>query len=139
MNKKILAVLAASLLCVSMVACGGGEEKTPETTKATTAATTVATTQAPAPTVDGKWVGKTGTAQGVTLDFATIGMNMTIEFKAGGVVTITDDDGAADAKWEKTSNGAKIIDGDETIEVILKDGKLEMTQDEVVLTFEKAQ
>lgn len=139
MNKKILSVIAVSLLCVSMVACGSKDTSEPNTTT-TAATTTVATTQAPAEvSVEGKWVGKTGTSQGVTLDFATMGMNMTIEFKAGGVVTITDDDGAADAKWEKTSNGAKIIDGDETIEATLKDGKLEMTQGEVILAFEKAQ
>lgn len=149
---KFLAVIMVLSIAMGLAACSDSKQSenknednkaaSTATTTATTTVTTAATTAKPAnnkASYVGKWKGVSASSEGLTLDLATIGLDMTIELKEDGtaVIHLSGDDNKGTGKWEMTDTGIKLSEGGENVDVKLVDGKLAIEEDGATILFEK--
>lgn len=115
---KLLVVLMVLSLAIGLVACGGGNADSQYV---------------------GEWKVTSASASGVTIDMATIGLEMSMTINGNGTVSVTASGESGSGTWEETDTGIKISSDGESLEAKMVDGKLEMYEPSsgVTMYFEK--
>ncbi|MGI6020897.1 MAG: hypothetical protein ACOX71_05420 [Lachnospiraceae bacterium] len=84
----------------------------------------------------GTWSAASCEYDGIELDVAEIVGTFDLELKADGSCTITTGDESADGKWTEVDDGV-IIDDDDEMHFISKDGQLFLDYDGVMIYFSR--
>lgn len=87
----------------------------------------------------GNWKATSASASGISVDLATLGLEMSMDLKADGTVSVTAAGQSGSGTWEETETGIKISSDGESLEAKYVDGKLEMNEPSsgVIMYFEK--